>query len=277
MGKVVVAHEKMVKDLPNAVYNEKLERETGADILVSIASTPCIPPMWRKQLEARHAKLIQVKHGHDFTNSIDDGRLHRQIEAMQRYALHPSQRVLLIVGDVAFTNGKMYIDGIEGKSSREVNGVLTAWHERGGVWEVCGESELAYTVEQHAKHLENIRDTPVKLILEKQAYPADPPLDPEIDPLQLIRAVTDFRRMLIGAPNTGIETVEYLWKVTDGNPIQCLQIMTHPTDWKLLTNKPRSIGKAWVENNRRFFGLKDGQTIDAFIANAPEQPDDLPF
>lgn len=242
--------------LPNAVECAFLERETGADFMLSIAPYPCrTPALLQKHIDAG-AVLVQHKDTSDLVSSLGE-RLDDSIARMCSVAHRQYQRVLLSVGMFSDNKGDLIVNGHNsGVKWVQYMGAMEKWNARGGVVSNVDRANLIPAwCELKLKHLQEMRDSPVKMVYQRERMPDDPPLPMEDDPLQLCIPVRDARNALVNIPDVGPKLVEWLWRVTDGNFGHALTLLTHPEAAKVFDDKPRNLGTALIEKCRTYFGL----------------------
>lgn len=240
--------------LPNAIECPFLERLTGADILISIAPYPVrTEALLVKHVESG-AILVQHKDSLDVIASLGE-RLDDSLARMCSIAFRQYQRVLLTVGMFSEHKGEVCINGHDmGVKWIQYQGAMSKWSKRGGCVENVDKAALIPAwCELQVKHLQEMKDRPVKPVYQKARMPHDVPGEFD-DPLQLLIPVQDARNLLLSLPDAGPTTVEWLWKVSGCNAWLALQIATHSEWYKHLPDKPRSFGPAFIKKAQAYLG-----------------------
>lgn len=240
--------------LPNAIECTFLERETGADMLISVAPFPIrTVALLHKHLDAG-AILVQHKDTLDLVSSLGE-RLDDSIARMCSVAFRQYQRVLLPVGIFAEHNGELVVNGHNsGVKWIQYQGAMSKWNKRGGVIENVDSARLIPAwCELQLKQLTELLANPVKPVYQHERMPDSAPM--QDDPLQLCIPVKDARNVLVNIPGVGPTLTEWLWRVTDGSLAHCLTLLTHPDAATLYDDKPRNLGPALIGKCREYFGL----------------------
>lgn len=241
--------------LPNAVECAFLERETGADFMLSIAPYPCrTPALLQKHIDAG-AILVQHKSGLDMIASMGE-RLDSEIARMCSVASHQWQRMLIYTGTFHKRGDELLLNYTPTDYKyAQLDGAIEKWHARGGVTRnLQSDEHIPEWCETKLRHMAEMKDMPVKLIYQRERMPDVPPM--QDDPLQLCIPVRDARNALVNIPDVGPKLVEWLWRVTDGNFGHALTLLTHPEAAKVFDDKPRNLGAALIEKCRVYFGLQ---------------------
>ena len=246
--------------IPGAIECPFLERETGADGLISIAPFPIrTPALLYKHLDAG-AILFQHKSGLDLLASLGE-RLDSEIARMCSKAFRQYQRVLLITGTFSKSDKEVTLNGMRtGILYKQYQGALSKWNKRGGVIEhLPSDEDVLDWVALQESHLRELRDNPVKPVYTRSRMPHDDAM--QDDPLQLCIPVQDGRNLLLSLPDCGPTTVEWLWRVSGGNTWLALQIATHSEWYKHLPDKPRSVGPAFVKKAQAYLGASEHSAL----------------
>lgn len=239
--------------IEGAVECPFLERETGADLLISVAPYPIrTPALLLKHLDAG-AVLVQHKSGMDMVASLGE-RLDSE-QARMMVAHRQYQRVLLTTGLFSEAGGELTLNYVGmGIKWIQYQGAISKWRARGGCVEnLPNDTFIPEWCELQVKHLREMQDAPVKHVYNRTRMPHDVPGEFE-DPLQLLIPVQDARNLLLALPDCGPSTVEWLWSVSKGNAWLALQIATHSDWYHHLPNKPRSFGPAFIKKAQAYLG-----------------------
>lgn len=243
--------------LPGSIECPFLERETGADLLLSIAPYPIrTPALLLKHIDSG-AVLVQHKSGLDMIASLGE-RLDSE-QARMMVAHRQYQRVLLTTGLYSKSrDGELTLNGVSmGCKWIQYQGAVSKWRARGGCVEnLPSDADIPEWCELQVKHLVEMRDKPVKHVYTHARMPHDVPGEFD-DPLQLLIPVQDARNLLLSLPDAGPATVEWLWAVSGCNAWLALQIATHSEWYKHLPNKPRNFGPAFIRKAQAYLGASD--------------------
>jgi hypothetical protein len=201
-----------------------LEALTGADLMVSPDGLP--NPFTEKLIQyhvKNHAKLIQIKFGHDLAGSIVDGRLDNAMGRMQSLPSEWWQRILLFVGILSFDSSKNMAT-INGQLSysdppmtwRSVQGALIGWSEGGAIDPFLSSGKLIkdhlYLHQMHVNYIHKHGGRRKIIVAKPQKFPAEdvPQSDNEI--VQEYRArqielVEDLRTLIKSVPDARLGDV----------------------------------------------------------------------
>uniref|UniRef100_A0A6M3K9I7 Nuclease n=1 Tax=viral metagenome TaxID=1070528 RepID=A0A6M3K9I7_9ZZZZ len=248
-----------------------LERETGADLMISPKTLPPAEGMLPLHIAAG-ALLVQVKRGADLVSSFGY-RLNHHIARMVEVAPRQWQRVLLPVGHYGcdknghVTVGKekqrkagdnrsapliIWYTARPNKDWKAYQTAMMEWVWRGGVVaESCkSSSDFWMWVENtHAKMAEAMSGDKV-VWFQNPEMCDQPEWD---DPLQRTRVVNDFRLTLATIPGIGPGRATQVWDYYGSDPIACL---VGVTDIEGSATAIKGIGKGTVERARSWFQLR---------------------
>lgn len=243
-----------------------LEEFTGADMLLSLLSSPPLPIKITSILPHQSALkahcqaglLIQRKTGLDFIHSIPD--LKMSLYKMQEYTPRP---YLLVVGRLSHTReGVALMDGkpsVQSTSYMEVILALEKWQQRGGfVTFLAGDNWIAPWINLWLE----------RLLTMPQSKVARPVYQRLIGPLE-----KDLHReTLMTLP--GIREV-LAQRIVDyaGDLRRCLEVVT--SYWTLeLPHRPKGLGRKKIQEIKRYCGLEDGEMLTSAIDPYYEREDD---
>lgn len=233
---------------------QDLEHFTGADLMLSTQSFPATTEtLLRKHIEMG-AILVQRKSGLDLSASIGE-RMGHSLVRMQTMGARQSQCLLLFIGVLTCDrDNKAIIDGRETFASFwSVQGAISKWHDRGGVFESISRSSLLSDwIKMKMRHLAEYEKEPIHLV-----WPTKPHISDTNNPLQLPQAVSDGRVTLATLPGLGPTRVNAIWSsMTNPSLIEALCLLTNPT-----TKGIEGVGPKTIENIRAHFGLDEVMQI----------------
>lgn len=253
--------EALVAALPTALLVESLERDTGADVLVSPSSLPlgCL----EDHLE-EGAVMVQRKKGLDFPSSVG-GRLMESLARMCQYRVGHWQRMLMTIG--MFThknyhtrvNGRFVDEKMLGSDWRKLRTARMSW------WAGGGTVENTLNIEDEAEYYLRLE----KMLKEHKpgegytVFPRVEPLPPigEFDPERPLVSLTPAPPAMVfyaSLPGIGSKRARATWE-TYGDDVGLAVIsLTHP-DPK--AHRPEGIGQGTVKSLRQFFCLPPGTIL----------------
>lgn len=247
-------------NIPTAKRVANLEAWSGADLMISRLSMPCVTrALFNKHVD-EGALLIQVKFGEDLAASVGD-RLNSSIARMRECTRRVGQHWLIFVGILTCDHeGSAHINGHRthrNVSWVTIDGALVGWLARGGVYHnISRESLLAPWCQFMEKRLDEYHAHQYKLVYNTKDYPDDLPSIQD-DSLQLPVRVRDARVTLLSLPGLGVKLVERVWAYCGPSLKVCLAFLTDVQN----AGTVEDIGKAKIERIREYFALDTGEAL----------------
>lgn len=253
--------EALSTSFPTALSVESLERDTGADVLVSPSALPlgCLD----EHLEDG-AVMVQIKRGVDLPSSVG-GRLMESLARMSQHRVGHWQKLLLTAGIFTEHNGRT-----------RVNGRLVDLKILGSDWQKLETSRMAWVmaggIEFNVPN--NARIAPFLLRLERmlkehkpgEGYTVFPHVDPlpplhEFDPERPLVSLTPAPPAMVfyaSLPGIGSKRARATWEAYGDDVGLAIISLTHP-DPK--AHRPEGIGQGTVKSLRQFFRLPPGAIL----------------
>lgn len=241
-------------DHTNIQQLEGLEMWTGADLMISASPFPATTEVLVREHIRAGAILVQRKSGLDLPHSIGE-RMGSSISRMREAGARQPQCVLLFIGVLTCNAQNFAI--IDGRNTQidfwSVQGAISKWHDRGGVFESISRSSLLVGwLNMKLRHLTEYVKTPVK-----DFWPPKPDVTDNNNPLQFPQTVSDGRITLATLPGIGPVRAKAIWSYLgpDASLANALCLLTNPHS--KLVEEVGGIGKKTIENIRAYMKIDE--------------------
>lgn len=245
----------LLGDLGNIPHQplQDLEHYTGADLMLSPVDFPATTETLMRRHIEQGAILVQRKSGLDLTASIGE-RMGHSLTRMRAMGARQSQCLLLFIGVLTCNReDKAVVDGRDTFASFwSVQGAISKWHDRGGVFESLSRASLmADWCRMKLRHLKEYAEEPIH-----QVWPAKPDLTSTDNPLQLPQAINDGRVTLATLPGLGPARVQAIWDYLqpDTTLATALCLLSNPESH---IKDIDGIGPKTIQNVRQYLGLDE--------------------